>query len=168
MRPRLDPEYFASVLRRIDRAEREHTSSPGHLLYLRAYVEKTRHLQAHFEGRPGSFWTRQLLKERRDSIDRLLRDYISGDDLFGPRVPGSGFLFSMETAVAEGRRSGQLNRSEGLYLRNYLTKTRNLRQDFESGGWTTWKKQLYLERVASLRRLLRDYLDDEFLPHGSG
>lgn len=148
---------------RITNAERGHQAAPGKLNVLKDHARRLESLEAGAEKDPAQ--AAQLL-QRREAFRQRMADFLEPENTFQEKMPGQERFFEMRGAIEEGRKSGKLNERERLYLEANLGKTEHLQRDFESGGWTPWKRQLYTERHDALNRVMGDYMKEDFQPRG--
>lgn len=162
-------EMLQTANQRIGQAEKSHTVSPGKLQLLKIHSQRLEQEETatEREGPAADPGRAAGLADRREAFRQRLEDFIQPDDTFGDKMPDDEQFFEIDGRIQEGIQSGKLNSDEKLYVQGEANKSKHLRRDFESGGWTSWKKQLYLERHDALNRVMQDYMKGDYHPQGS-
>jgi hypothetical protein len=93
---------------------------------------------------------KETLQDKNETVGRLLRDYISDDDIYGDHVPATELFREMKTKIGEDSEVGRIRPDASAYLSNYLNKTIDVHDKFSDSGWTPFTKSLYFYRLKAM------------------
>lgn len=162
----IESDFYLSAERRITNARIKNTAADSRLDYLERYIDDTKNKQKNLAGEPRTFWKKMIILERKQTISSLLNEYIADKDIFSEEMPSRDFFFESRQKLEKGRVLKKYTPEEYDYMRRYLDKTIVVRKNFSKWGWNDWRKLAYLNRIATMERLLKDYVSDDYMPRG--